>query len=197
MFQFNTNLNFWKRYYTINVAQLLTKKNTMLSPRLIQSLALLALGLVSMVGLSPWNSLLRCTQPSLLPKETPRWLHRSAARRWRTWWKSSGVKGKIKTLLLFPIKNLWKAAADKHAVYFRYYDVENGKFVKSATGADGKRFPRTFCALVLDPIFKVIILSLKDSLSFLEGCLARLYVHTCMWWFTFSSLWPDQQWWYA
>uniref|UniRef100_A0A668UI87 Tr-type G domain-containing protein n=1 Tax=Oreochromis aureus TaxID=47969 RepID=A0A668UI87_OREAU len=37
----------------------------------------------------------------------------------------------------------------------RYYDTANGKFVKSAIGADGKKYPRTFCALVLDPIFKV------------------------------------------
>lgn len=41
------------------------------------------------------------------------------------------------------------------AEYYRYYDSENGKFVKSAIGADGKKYPRTFCALVLDPIFKV------------------------------------------
>lgn len=38
---------------------------------------------------------------------------------------------------------------------FRYYDTENGKFVKAAIGADGKKYSRTFCALVLDPIFKV------------------------------------------
>lgn len=39
--------------------------------------------------------------------------------------------------------------------FSRYYDTANGKFVKSAIGADGKKYPRTFCALVLDPIFKV------------------------------------------
>lgn len=33
--------------------------------------------------------------------------------------------------------------------------MDNGKFVKSAVGADGKKFSRTFVALVLDPIFKV------------------------------------------
>ncbi|XP_029938726.1 elongation factor 2 [Salarias fasciatus] len=37
----------------------------------------------------------------------------------------------------------------------RYYDSAAGKFVKAATAPDGKRYPRTFCALVLDPIFKV------------------------------------------
>jgi len=42
-----------------------------------------------------------------------------------------------------------------NVVYSRYYDTENGKFVKSAIGADGKKYSRTFCALILDPIFKV------------------------------------------
>ncbi|AWP11135.1 putative elongation factor 2-like [Scophthalmus maximus] len=37
----------------------------------------------------------------------------------------------------------------------RYYDVDAGKFSKSSVGADGKRHPRTFVALVLDPIYKV------------------------------------------
>ncbi|KAL6107735.1 elongation factor 2b-like [Pungitius pungitius] len=37
----------------------------------------------------------------------------------------------------------------------RYFDASTGKFLKSATGADGTRFPRTFVALILDPIFKV------------------------------------------
>ncbi|KAF7668367.1 hypothetical protein LDENG_00016070 [Lucifuga dentata] len=37
----------------------------------------------------------------------------------------------------------------------RYYDTETGKFSKTATGADGKKLPRTFVALVLDPIFKM------------------------------------------
>ncbi|MGH0186815.1 UNVERIFIED_CONTAM: hypothetical protein FKN15_022611 [Acipenser sinensis] len=33
--------------------------------------------------------------------------------------------------------------------------MSNGKFSKSATNADGKKLPRTFSQLVLDPIFKV------------------------------------------
>ncbi|XP_039984489.1 elongation factor 2-like [Xiphias gladius] len=37
----------------------------------------------------------------------------------------------------------------------RYFDVETGKFSKSATGPDGKKYSRTFVALILDPIFKV------------------------------------------
>uniref|UniRef100_A0AAQ5Z2Q0 Elongation factor 2 n=1 Tax=Amphiprion ocellaris TaxID=80972 RepID=A0AAQ5Z2Q0_AMPOC len=37
----------------------------------------------------------------------------------------------------------------------RYYDTDTGKFSKSAIGPDGKKYSRTFCALVLDPIFKV------------------------------------------
>lgn len=40
-------------------------------------------------------------------------------------------------------------------VHFRYYDVDTGKFSKSATGPDGKKYSRTFVALILDPIFKV------------------------------------------
>ncbi|XP_035277258.1 elongation factor 2-like [Anguilla anguilla] len=37
----------------------------------------------------------------------------------------------------------------------RFFDPAAGKFSKSATGPDGKRLPRTFVQLVLDPIFKV------------------------------------------
>uniref|UniRef100_A0A8C2CUI8 Eukaryotic translation elongation factor 2, like 2 n=1 Tax=Cyprinus carpio TaxID=7962 RepID=A0A8C2CUI8_CYPCA len=37
----------------------------------------------------------------------------------------------------------------------KYFDPACGKFSKSATNADGKKLPRTFCQLVLDPIFKV------------------------------------------
>ncbi|XP_040040272.1 elongation factor 2b [Gasterosteus aculeatus] len=37
----------------------------------------------------------------------------------------------------------------------RYFDASTGKFLKSSTGADGTSFPRTFVALILDPIFKV------------------------------------------
>lgn len=37
----------------------------------------------------------------------------------------------------------------------RYFDPSNGKFSKSATSPDGKKLPRTFCQLILDPIFKV------------------------------------------
>uniref|UniRef100_A0A672YUW3 Elongation factor 2-like n=1 Tax=Sphaeramia orbicularis TaxID=375764 RepID=A0A672YUW3_9TELE len=37
----------------------------------------------------------------------------------------------------------------------RYFDASSGKFVKSSAGPDGTKLPRTFVALVLDPIFKV------------------------------------------
>lgn len=37
----------------------------------------------------------------------------------------------------------------------RFFDSATGKFLKSATGADGTKYPRTFVALVLDPIYKV------------------------------------------
>ncbi|ETE57963.1 Elongation factor 2, partial [Ophiophagus hannah] len=37
----------------------------------------------------------------------------------------------------------------------RYFDPATGKFSKSATNPDGKKLPRTFCQLILDPIFKV------------------------------------------
>merc|ERR1712002_1090559 len=37
----------------------------------------------------------------------------------------------------------------------RYFDQESNKFSKTATGPDGKKYVRTFNALVLDPIFKV------------------------------------------
>ncbi|KPP67156.1 elongation factor 2-like, partial [Scleropages formosus] len=37
----------------------------------------------------------------------------------------------------------------------KYFDTEAGKFSKTATNAGGKKLPRTFCQLVLDPVFKV------------------------------------------
>ncbi|KAL3055004.1 elongation factor 2 [Trematomus bernacchii] len=37
----------------------------------------------------------------------------------------------------------------------RYFDPNAGKFSKSSTGPDGQKLPRTFCQLILDPIFKV------------------------------------------
>uniref|UniRef100_A0A671X249 Eukaryotic translation elongation factor 2b n=1 Tax=Sparus aurata TaxID=8175 RepID=A0A671X249_SPAAU len=37
----------------------------------------------------------------------------------------------------------------------RYFDPKAGKFSKTATGPNGEKLPRTFCQLVLDPIFKV------------------------------------------
>ena len=37
----------------------------------------------------------------------------------------------------------------------RYFDPATGKFSKSANSPDGKKLPRTFCQLILDPIFKV------------------------------------------
>lgn len=42
----------------------------------------------------------------------------------------------------------------------RYFDAANGKFLKTATGADGTKYPRTFVALILDPIFKVSLILL-------------------------------------
>ena len=37
----------------------------------------------------------------------------------------------------------------------RYFDPATGKFSKSANSPGGKKLPRTFCQLILDPIFKV------------------------------------------
>ncbi|XP_036382653.1 elongation factor 2 [Megalops cyprinoides] len=37
----------------------------------------------------------------------------------------------------------------------KYFDPAAGKFSKTPTNAEGKKLPRTFCQLVLDPIFKV------------------------------------------
>ncbi|CAM4673266.1 unnamed protein product [Lepidochelys kempii] len=44
------------------------------------------------------------------------------------------------------MKKLWGA---------KYFDPATGKFSKSATSPDGKKLPRTFCQLILDPIFKI------------------------------------------
>ena len=47
----------------------------------------------------------------------------------------------------------------------RYFDPVTGKFSKSANSPDGKKLPRTFCQLILDPIFKVFdaIMSFKKE----------------------------------
>uniref|UniRef100_A0A673AKB8 Elongation factor 2 n=1 Tax=Sphaeramia orbicularis TaxID=375764 RepID=A0A673AKB8_9TELE len=37
----------------------------------------------------------------------------------------------------------------------KYFDPAGGKFSKTATAPDGTKFPRTFCQLILVPIFKV------------------------------------------
>ncbi|KAL7976109.1 hypothetical protein Chor_008357 [Crotalus horridus] len=39
----------------------------------------------------------------------------------------------------------------------RYFDPATGKFSKAATNPDGKKLPRTFCQLILDPIFKAVM----------------------------------------
>lgn len=43
----------------------------------------------------------------------------------------------------------------KFLLFSRYFDAKNGKFSKGKTGPDGAQLPRSFVALVLDPIFKV------------------------------------------
>lgn len=45
----------------------------------------------------------------------------------------------------------------------RYVDPSTGKFTKTAIGADGQKYPRSFCQFVLDPIFKVKSCSLNAS----------------------------------
>lgn len=39
--------------------------------------------------------------------------------------------------------------------FSRYFDAKKGKFEKSSINAEGAVLPRSFVALVLDPIFKV------------------------------------------
>ncbi|KTF92514.1 hypothetical protein cypCar_00005413 [Cyprinus carpio] len=46
----------------------------------------------------------------------------------------------------------------------RYFDPSSGKFSKSATSPDGKKIPRTFAQLILDPIFKLF-----DAMNFEEA----------------------------
>ena len=49
-----------------------------------------------------------------------------------------------------------------YTYYSRYFDQAAGKFLKTADGPDGKKNPRSFVALVLDPIFKVTRLILFE-----------------------------------
>lgn len=62
---------------------------------------------------------------------------------------------------------LWGALLKAfNCLYLRYFDPNAGKFSKSATGPDGKKLPRTFVQLVLDPIYKVRLeLFVAPSLS--------------------------------
>lgn len=128
-----------------------------ISTRLTPSSVPSASALDSTAGLSPWSSLLRCTQPSLLLRATPRWHQLSTARRSKTWWRSCGVTGESTEVAYQRKFHLIGECGDlSHLMcYSRYYDAANGKFLKNPTGADGTKFPRTFVALILDPIFKV------------------------------------------
>lgn len=70
----------------------------------------------------------------------------------------------------------------------RYFDPANGKFSKSANSPDGKKLPRTFCQLILDPIFKVGWVSCVPGLSAspqstlaLEAALQCPPEPTCLW----------------
>lgn len=49
----------------------------------------------------------------------------------------------------------WAVLQIAFSLYSRYFDPAAGKFSKTANNADGKKLPRTFCQLILDPIFKV------------------------------------------
>lgn len=65
-----------------------------------------------------------------------------------------GKKQREKNLHILPRKITWLLLDS----YSRFYDTESGKFTKSFQGPEGQKYPRTFVALVLDPIFKVWIL---------------------------------------
>lgn len=56
------------------------------------------------------------------------------------------------------------------AFLFRYFDPATGKFSKSATSPDGKKLPRTFAQLILDPIFKVSRNNFAFKVSFSFVC---------------------------
>lgn len=47
----------------------------------------------------------------------------------------------------------------------RYFDPKTGKFSKTETNCTGEKLPRTFCQLILDPIFKVFdaIMNFKNE----------------------------------
>lgn len=40
-------------------------------------------------------------------------------------------------------------------LFSRYFNATDGKFLKHSDGPEGVKYPRTFVALVLEPIFKV------------------------------------------
>uniref|UniRef100_A0A673KC47 Elongation factor 2 n=1 Tax=Sinocyclocheilus rhinocerous TaxID=307959 RepID=A0A673KC47_9TELE len=66
------------------------------------------------------------------------------------------AKGDKKKAELSPVERAKKVEEMMKKLWGdKYFDPSCGKFSKSATNADGKKLPRTFCQLVLDPIFKV------------------------------------------
>ena len=56
----------------------------------------------------------------------------------------------ITTPLAADFSNSWVGCSPN-----RYFDPATGKFSKSANSPDGKKLPRTFYQLILDPVFKV------------------------------------------
>lgn len=63
---------------------------------------------------------------------------------------------------LLNVAGLFKKKKKKnlYTYYVRYFDAANGKFLKNPNGPDDTKYPRTFVALILDPIFKVKIILL-------------------------------------
>ncbi|KAG7513172.1 elongation factor 2-like [Solea senegalensis] len=56
----------------------------------------------------------------------------------------------------------------------KFYDTANGKFSKTSEGAGGKMLPRSFVALVLDPIYKVFDAIMKFKKEDTEKLIEKL-----------------------
>lgn len=52
--------------------------------------------------------------------------------------------------------DLLEHVAEFKICFSRYFDSKKGKFEKSSLSSDGTELPRSFVALVLDPIYKVM-----------------------------------------
>lgn len=105
-------------------------------------------------------------------------------------WEAEGWEWKHTLLNLLVVVSLTVVLVKLNTmfVYLRYFDQANGKFLKTSQGPDGAKYPRTFVALILDPIFKVTRLSVyKNVIQYRQTLLNWVIECQSEWFFCFFS----------